>query len=382
MLLQWWSARYIFFMKIVFIAYNHLPGYHSPEQWIKRIKPFAGVMESLSRYCQVYYAGQINYAGIWSQDGVEYHFLQSSKMRSRVPFHLHQTIKKLRPDIVIVLGLHFPLEILQLRWSLGKKVKIIARHHADSPPGGIRKILLRIADHYVNAYLFTTQWHAGEWVDARIIRNRNKIHELFEASTDFTREDKEQSKKKTGMRGDHNFLWVGRLNENKDPITVLAGFEKYLSENPVARLHMIFQEDDLLPAVRSKIRKSSWLSNAVHLHGLIDYNELPAWYSAADFFISGSHREGGSYALLEAMACGCIPVVTAIPASLKTICNDKYGLSYKAGNVDELADKLSMAGKLSKVEFSANIETYFKKELSSQAIAGKLYRIVENLQAI
>src|SRR6185295_9527018 len=142
--------------------------------------------------------------GGFYQNGVEYHFLPSTKKKPRFPFHFHKTIKSLEPDIVIVLGLHFPLQLLQLRRVLDKKTKIIARHHADAPPKGIRKLLQGMADHSIDAYLFTSAWHAQGWVDAGIIKNKNKIHEVFEASTDFTRQDKELSKLKTGMKGNDN----------------------------------------------------------------------------------------------------------------------------------------------------------------------------------
>jgi glycosyltransferase involved in cell wall biosynthesis len=368
-------------MKVVFVAYNYLADYSSPEAWIERIRPFAGVMESLSRNCKVIYVGQINYTGTFLQNGVEYHLLTSNKRKPRFPVYFHKVIKKLQPDIVVVLGLRYPLQILQLRRTLDKKIKIIGRHHADNPPTGFRKTLQAFADRCIDGYLFSTWAHAKKWLKQGIIKDESKIYELFEASSDFTRLDKNQSKLKTGMNGEYNFLWVGRLDANKDPLTILRGFEKYLSVNPEARLHMIYQKDELLQEMREYIFKSSLLQNTVFLHGFIPYNELQSWYSAADFFISGSHYEGGSFALLEAMACGCIPIVTAIPASLKSIDDGKYGFSFKAGNADDLAEKLSVAGKVSKKEFSAALEIHFKEKLSSKAIADRLYEILIKLQS-
>ncbi|HVT84723.1 MAG TPA: glycosyltransferase family 4 protein [Chitinophagaceae bacterium] len=368
-------------MKIVFVAYNYLAEYNLPEAWIERIKPFAGVMESLGHNCKVIYAGLINYTGTFLQNGVEYHFLPSKKRKPRFPIQFHREIKKLQPDVVVVMGLQYPLQIMQLRRSLNKKIKIVARHHADTPPIGIKRKLQQMSDNCIDAYLFTTDWHAGQWIEAGIIRNKNKIHEVFEASTDFSRQNKNLSKEKTGMTGENNFLWVGRLNQNKDPITVLTGFEKYLAIYPEAHLYMIFQEDDLLETITKKIKESSTLRDAVFLQGAVAYNKLEEWYSAADFFISGSHREGGSFALLEAMACGCIPIVTAIPASLKSIDNGKYGFSFEPGNSDDLAQKFLTASKISKKDFSLEVEKYFKEKLSSKAIADRLFEILKELQS-
>ena len=40
---------------------------------------------------------------------------------------------------------------------------------------------------------------------------------------------------------------------------------------------------------------------------------MAAFYSAADLFVVGSHHEGSGYSLMEACACGAMPVVTDIP---------------------------------------------------------------------
>ena len=37
------------------------------------------------------------------------------------------------------------------------------------------------------------------------------------------------------MQGDPAMLWVGRLDANKDPLTVLAGFEQALAAIPAQR---------------------------------------------------------------------------------------------------------------------------------------------------
>jgi hypothetical protein len=74
-------------------------------------------------------------------------------------------------------------------------------------------------------------------------------------STSFKQEEKMQARLKTGMVGDPCFLWVGRLNSNKDPLTVLAAFEKYLQVNNHARLYMIYQQNDLEKEVINFIKK-------------------------------------------------------------------------------------------------------------------------------
>ena len=60
------------------------------------------------------------------------------------------------------------------------------------------------------------------------LSNKKKCHELLEASTLFQLKDKLQRKVGLGFTGNQNFLWVGRLNAPKDPMTVINAFEKYI----------------------------------------------------------------------------------------------------------------------------------------------------------
>jgi len=367
-------------MKVVFASYNNQPGYQSPEEWVEKINKLADLMAALAKHCPVEFVQHIGYNGLFTRNGVEFHFLFTEKKdKHRLPGRMNRMIKQMKPDIVIVSGLIYPLQVIQLRWLLGKNVKIIARHHADKAPKGFRRMLQKSADSFINAYLFTSLGNAGDWIAAGIIKNKKKILELPAASTEFSRMDRTECKEKLGMSGDKNFLWVGRLNANKDPMTVLMGFERYLLTEPNARLFMIFQEADLLKQVEEKIGENKLLTVSVHLVGQIPHDQLREWYSAADHFISGSHNEGGSYALLEAMACGCIPIVTAIPAALKMIDDGKYGIIFKPGDANDLADKLIGLYSIDQQLLSESIEKYFREILSSEAIAAKLYDYCKEL---
>ena len=53
---------------------------------------------------------------------------------------------------------------------------------------------------------------------------------------------------------------------------------------------------------------------------------------AADLFVLGSHREGGSSALVEAMATGRTPVVTDIPSSRALTGNGAVGELWPCGD--------------------------------------------------
>jgi len=321
----------------------------------------------------------IDHTGVEAKNGINYAFFRGK----RKFFYLYratlQYIKKEKPDVVIVQGLIFPVQVIAIRLILGKKTRIIVQHHGELPYNGIRKSFQQVADRAIDAYIFTAAANAKIWQDNGNVRTNSRCYEVLEASTYFVRQDKEQSKLKLRISGNNNFLWVGRLDANKDPLAVLKGFEKHLNINPGAKLYMIYQYDGLLPEVKIMIANSQLLHGSVYLQGKIEHKELVYWYSACDFFISGSYKEGSGYALIEAMACGCIPVVTRIPSFTKIIENGKYGVLYKTGDADALFDLLKEIDKINKTEMSDKIVAYFSKHLSFQAIADGLYDVIKKL---
>jgi glycosyltransferase involved in cell wall biosynthesis len=65
--------------------------------------------------------------------------------------------------------------------------------------------------------------------------------------------------------------------------------------------------------VRARIDTLGAVGTRVHLHPAVPHEQMAAWYAAAHLFLSTSRHEGSGYSLIEALTCGCVPVVTSIP---------------------------------------------------------------------
>jgi len=213
-------------MKFVFLSYGKNEAFTRPEDWIYRIRGYTGILETLGRKNQVISIEQINYEGIFSQHNVDYHFLRFSNWQLKFPFRLHKYVKALKPDVVFVHGMHFPFQIIQLRKSLDASVRIIVQNHAELPAKGLRKLLQKKADECINAYLFTALQMGDAWITQGIIEDRKKIHEVMEASSVFYPLNKHEALNVTNAKGNPVFLWVGRLDTNKDPVTVVKSFSE------------------------------------------------------------------------------------------------------------------------------------------------------------
>src|SRR5476651_1667420 len=106
-------------MVYVFVSYFFSPDVSTPAAWMQRIAASAGILEDLATDNTVISIKQINYAGIHLHKRVQYHFINANRKRTKFPFKYNAYIKSLKPDIVIINGLHHPLEALQLRIQLG-----------------------------------------------------------------------------------------------------------------------------------------------------------------------------------------------------------------------------------------------------------------------
>jgi glycosyltransferase involved in cell wall biosynthesis len=367
--------------RLIDLNYYYHSGISDPREVLAIHQPANGYVSFIKDKLKIELVKHMNYAGELFEGEIKYSFFKSKNQFSFIPFKTHRYIKKQNPDFVLIQALIFPLQLIVLRFQLGKSVTIIVQHHGERPFKGIKKIFQKLADRFIEMYLFTSFGNAEEWISAGIIRQREKCCELLEASTDFHSLEKDYCKQKLQLTGNQIFIWVGRLNANKDPITVLTAFEKYILQNPLASLIMIFQTEELLPDIQKKLEGNTLLKSRVILKGKIEHSELEYWFNAADFYVSGSHKEGSGYALIEAMACGCIPVVTSIPSFVKITSEGKFGFLYEPGNAESLLNVLSRSDKIDKEKFSSAIVDHFKKSLSYEAIADKLLQHIEKLSA-
>jgi glycosyltransferase involved in cell wall biosynthesis len=359
-------------MRIVSTGYNKVEEFSDPVEWLNSISFYTGVFDELARQHEVISIERISYEGVYRQNGVQYYFVDLKRRLVHFPRRLHRFIKQQSPDIVLVHGFIFPLQVIQLRRALGKKVRIIVQNHAEKPYPGIRCFLQRIADRYIDAYLFTSKQMGKEWIDKRVISKEAKIAEVVEVSTPFRCVDKKQNAAPV-------FIWVGRLNANKDPLTVVKAFIRFLSVTPAARLYMIYQTEDLLREIKELIDSSGKAREAIELAGNIPHEQLQPWYEKADFFISGSHFESGGVALCEAMACGCIPIVTDILSFRKMTGSGHCGLLYEPGNEKALFQSLVRAVAMDIEKERAKVLQQFNEELSFAAIAGKINKVINSL---
>ena len=348
------------------------PEFTDPQQWLKRISFYTGILEELAKQHDVISIERISYEGEYKQNGVKYLFINLRKRVVHFPFRMHNIINSINPDVVLVNGLIFPLQLIQLRLKLGKSIKIILLHRAEHPFSGYKKILQKIADNCVNTYLFTSSEFKEDWKENI---SQGKMYEIVQASSIFHRADRQKAIQALQITGSPVFLWIGGLIPIKDPLTVVKSFIQFLHHRSSAKLYMIYQSDELIQEVKELV---GGIENIV-LVGKVEHSNLQNWYNSADFFISGSHYEGSGIAVIEAMSCGCIPVLTNIISFRRMTGPGKCGLLYEAGNEEALVAALFKTGEMNIVKERDKALEQFNNELSFKAIGNKIERIVTSL---
>ena len=121
----------------------------------------------------------------------------------------------------------------------------------------------------------------------------------------------------------------------------LRGFQKAALSNPKLKMIMLgggSQEKDIKEFI-----KAHDLSKQIYFHGYQKNEVLASFYQAADIYLSASHVDGSSVALLESMACGCPGLVSDIPSNLEWITDGIEGWTFKDGDADDLANQIVSA---------------------------------------
>lgn len=366
-------------MKIINISHVSFPDEHDPQAWIEKSSFFKGIWEAVAQKDKVIFIDFINYNGTVEKNGLEYRFLKRSRKALRLPWQVHRMIAREDPDAVIVHGTRFPLQTLSLRFFLKKKCKLIVQSH-DSQwlQHPLKQYLQRLADEYIDAYFFTHMAQAAPYEAAGIIKDSTKVKEIMEISSVFRPLDRHAARDFTGITEKYAYVWVGHLSELKNPMLAVKAFARFAEKTPGACLYMIFQSDALLPQIKGWLALHPRAAQQIRLVGKVLHSDLQQWFSSADFILSTSRNEVAGVSVVEAMSCGCIPVLSDIP-SFRSMTGGECGLIYKEGDEQSLLEALQATVMMDIPAEREKTLSRFENDLSFNAIANQIRAVLQVL---
>ena len=159
----------------------------------------------------------------------------------------------------------------------------------------------------------------------------------FGVDTDFFK----PNSKKTSNKQFLKLICTRNFDTVYDISTLLIALEKVFSVNAIFQVDLVGDGP-----LRSKLiseSKQLGIFSKIKFKGHVDHRELVELLSGADIFVSPSLSDGNNVSLNEAMACGCFPIATNIPANAQWITDGQNGLLYPAGNAELLAECLKIA---------------------------------------
>ena len=114
----------------------------------------------------------------------------------------------------------------------------------------------------------------------------------------------------------------------------------YLLKNEGVRLDVIMVGDGIEEEILKLKTRELELDDQVSWIGRIPHEELPLYLSKAQIYIAVPETEGVSSSLFEAMASGCFPIVTDLPANRAFIDQGHNGFLVPVGHPELLANSI------------------------------------------
>lgn len=310
--------------------------------------------------------------GRWKpRHGPAYYFPANRLVR-----HLRQA----RPDVVHFAGLTLDLHLAQVARACEQlDIPVVVHFHGGVPDQGRMRRLQRHNAARIARVLVTTTEQAEPWIAAGLFE-RSQFVQVVESSSPFSGIDRDEARVRAGMHGDPVYLSAGRLDAIKDPLTMLRGFERLVSSQPGARLYLYYLTADLLPEVSAFLGARPSLTDRVELRGRASLEEMEAIYSSADFLLQASLREWSGLSVIEAMSCGCVPIVSDIPSFRKLTAGGRFGRLFAVGDADDLARAALSISVEERMELALMTRAHFERELSFAAMARKISVVYRDLR--
>ncbi len=369
-------------MRIAQIGFYRDPANRAPEQLLEAWPTLVDVAESAAtagaRVSVIQSSGHERHI---RRRGVDYHFLPLTASRSRPAQQaLAALLGQLAPQVLHVHGLGFPREVLRLADS-APGIPILLQDHANRPAAWPHRRAWTRCGRLIAGVAFCSRQQALPFIEAGVLRRDTAVYEIPESTCRFRPGDAAAARAGARVSGQPLLLWVGHLDANKDPLTVLEGAARAARLLPGLELWCCFGQGRLLRRVRRRIRADPRLAGRTHLLGPVSHARVEQLMRAADAFVSGSHREGSGYALIEALACGLTPVVTDIPSFRALTGAGAVGHLWQPEDPASLCSALLAAAREGGARSRAAVRAHFERELSFEALGRKLAAAYEDVLA-
>ena len=163
------------------------------------------------------------------------------------------------------------------------------------------------------------------------------------------------------------------LREEKGLPTLLESFARILIGHPGVRLAIV-GSGVLLQALQTQAAQLG-ITNQCHFEPVT--REVASWLGSIDIFVLPSLSEAFSYALMEAMACGCAVIASNTGGNPELVSDHQTGLLFQPGNSESLTVCLEqlVSQPETRLRLATNASNYVAEKLSVQTAARRMGEI-------
>ena len=284
-------------------------------------------------------------------------------------FRVGMFLKKKKYDLVIVNHSYFALASLPLYKN---KSKIISVIHNQKPEV--------IKDDCINHEYIDAITCVSEKIHNEAIKIApfEKVHTILNG---IRLPAQNLIDKRVSFNLPLKLLYVGRLDNHQKAILLLPEIIKIISKNKIEISLTIIGDGPDKEKLLELISKYK-LNSFINYKGLLTNEEVYKEYLSNHILLLPSNYEGLPLTLIEAMACGCVPIATMLEGSTD-LCIDEgvNGFLTERGNCQEVADKVLQIYSNSKSWelMSSNSIEKAKKDFSFETMAHKYFTIIDKI---
>jgi glycosyltransferase involved in cell wall biosynthesis len=136
-------------------------------------------------------------------------------------------------------------------------------------------------------------------------------------------------------------VYAGRVTQLQKRVTDFVPLVKHLLQANVPFTFDIIGEGDHYSSLKDEMN-DRFPSGLVHFHPRLPHREMPGIWSGHDVFLQVSDFEGTSVSMLEAMAHGVVPIVTAASSGISGVIHSREnGFVVPVGDMAAMAQVLA-----------------------------------------
>ncbi len=130
----------------------------------------------------------------------------------------------------------------------------------------------------------------------------------------------------TDLSVKENIIISNRLHKKLYNIDkIISAFAKIVTKYPEYKLVIVANGTETM-TLKSLGRSLGLKDNQIIFTGMLSYSELINWYQRAKYFISIPTSDSTSSSLLEALAYGCYPILSNLPANIEWVMDEINGI--------------------------------------------------------